>query len=92
LARATLAGKGLVDTLAAAAPLGTVHPPFVLTSVVLLEIGLHLPGLGSTAVSALASGDVNAWMASSLSLALVTLLLRNLADLILPRNLAVSRT
>jgi ABC-type dipeptide/oligopeptide/nickel transport system permease component len=90
LARATLVGvdRHWAQALHAAAPLGAVHPPFVLTSVVLLEIGMRLPGLGSAAVDAIGNDDVDVWMACSLSLALVTLVLRNLADLILARGTA----
>ncbi|HEY2408095.1 MAG TPA: hypothetical protein VGI10_18940 [Polyangiaceae bacterium] len=90
LARATLLGadRHWAHALHAAAPLGAVHPPFVLTSVVLLEIGMRLPGLGRAAVDAIGNDDVNVWMACSLALALVTLVLRNLADLILARSAA----
>jgi ABC-type dipeptide/oligopeptide/nickel transport system permease component len=44
-----------------------------------------LPGLGRTAALSLAAGDVNAWMAASLSLASASLLLRHAADLVRPR-------
>ncbi|MES1176739.1 MAG: hypothetical protein ABUL62_20615 [Myxococcales bacterium] len=79
-----------VSPLAAAfsvsAPLGATYPPFVLSAIVLVELAFRLPGLGRTAALALASGDVNAWMAASLTLALATLLLRQAADLIRPRG------
>jgi ABC-type dipeptide/oligopeptide/nickel transport system permease component len=79
-----------VSPLAAAfsvsAPLGATYPPFVLSAIVLVELAFRLPGLGRTAAIALASGDVNAWMAASLTLALATLVLRQAADLIRPRS------
>jgi hypothetical protein len=88
LARSTI-NEGRVSTLAAAfsvsAPLGATYPPVVLSAIVLVELGFGLPGLGRTAALALASGDVNAWMAASLALALATLLLRQAADVIRPR-------
>ena len=87
LARSTISQS--VSPLAAAfsvsAPLGATYPPFVLSAIVLVELGFGLPGLGRTAALSLASGDINAWMASSLALALLTLLLRQAADLIRPR-------
>ncbi len=87
LARSTMSQS--VSPLAAAfsvsAPLGATYPPFVLSAIVLVELAFRLPGLGRTAALSLASGDVNAWMAASLSLALATLLLRQAADLIRPR-------
>ena len=87
LARSTM-NQG-VSPLAAAfsvsAPLGATYPPFVLSAIVLVELAFRLPGLGRTAALSLASGDVNAWMAASLALALATLLLRQAADLIRPR-------
>ncbi|MEI9939675.1 MAG: hypothetical protein WDO69_20845 [Pseudomonadota bacterium] len=67
------------------APLGATYPPFVLSAIVLVELIFRLPGLGRTAAVALASGDVNAWMAASLALASASLLLRHAADLIRPR-------
>jgi peptide/nickel transport system permease protein len=88
LARSTM-NQGRVSPLAAAfsvsAPLGATYPPVVLSAIVLVELAFRLPGLGRTAALALASGDVNAWMAASLALALATLLLRQAADLIRPR-------
>ncbi len=87
LARSTISQS--VSPLAAAfsvsAPLGATYPPFVLSAIVLVELAFRLPGLGRTAALSLATGDVNAWMAASLSLALTTLLLRQAADLIRPR-------
>ena len=87
LARSTMSQS--VSPLAAAfsvsAPLGATYPPFVLSAIVLVELAFRLPGLGRTAALSLASGDVNAWMAASLALALATLLLRQAADLIRPR-------
>jgi peptide/nickel transport system permease protein len=87
LARSTMSQS--VSPLAAAfsvsAPLGATCPPFVLSAIVLVELAFRLPGLGRTAALSLASGDVNAWMAASLTLALATLLLRQGADLIRPR-------
>jgi hypothetical protein len=88
LARSTM-NQGRASALAAAfsvsAPLGATYPPVVLSAIVLVELGFRLPGLGRTAALSLASGDVNAWMAASLTLALATLLLRQAADLIRPR-------
>lgn len=88
LARSTIS-EGRVSPLAAAfsvsAPLGATYPPLVLSAIVLVELAFGLPGLGRTAALALAAGDVNAWMASSLALALATLLLRQAADLLRPR-------
>lgn len=87
LARSTMSQS--VSPIAAAfsvsAPLGATYPPFVLSAIVLVELAFGLPGLGRTAARALAAGDVNAWMAASLALALGTLLLRQAADLIRPR-------
>ncbi|MET0790026.1 MAG: hypothetical protein ABW061_00770 [Polyangiaceae bacterium] len=87
LARSTMSQS--ISPLAAAfsvsAPLGATYPPFVLSAIVLVELAFRLPGLGRTAALSLAAGDVNAWMAASLTLALVTLLLRQAADLIRPR-------
>jgi peptide/nickel transport system permease protein len=87
LARSTMSQS--VSPLAAAfsvsAPLGATYPPFVLSAIVLVELAFRLPGLGRTAALSLASGDVNAWMAASLTLALATLILRQAADLIRPR-------
>lgn len=87
LARSTMSAS--VSPIAAAfsvsAPLGATYPPFVLSAIVLVELMFRLPGLGRTAAESLATGDVNAWMAASLSLSLTTLLLRQLADLIRPR-------
>jgi ABC-type dipeptide/oligopeptide/nickel transport system permease component len=68
------------------APLGATYPPFVLSAIVLVELMFRLPGLGRTAALSLASGDVNAWMAASLSLASASLLLRHAADLLRPRG------
>jgi ABC-type dipeptide/oligopeptide/nickel transport system permease component len=91
LARSTIS-KGHVSPLAAAfsvsAPLGATYPPLVLSAIVLVELAFRLPGLGRTAALSLASGDVNAWMATSLALALATLLLRQAADLLRPRAMA----
>ena len=88
LARSTMSQS--VSPIAAAfsvsAPLGATYPPFVLSAIVLVELIFQLPGLGRTAALALASGDVNAWMAASLSLASASLLLRHAADLIRPRS------
>jgi ABC-type dipeptide/oligopeptide/nickel transport system permease component len=88
LARSTMSQS--VSPLAAAfsvsAPLGATYPPFVLSAIVLVELAFRLPGLGRTAAISLASGDINAWMAASLTLALATLLLRQAADLIRPRS------
>ena len=87
LARSTMSQS--VSPLAAAfsvsAPLGATYPPFVLSAIVLVELAFRLPGLGRAAALSLASGDVTAWMAASLTLALATLLLRQAADLIRPR-------
>ena len=87
LARSTMSQS--VSPIAAAfsvsAPLGATFPPFVLSAIVLVELIFRLPGLGRTAALSLASGDVNAWMAASLSLASASLLLRHAADLIRPR-------
>jgi len=87
LARSTMSQS--VSPIAAAfsvsAPLGATYPPFVLSAIVLVELIFRLPGLGRTAALALASGDVNAWMAASLALASASLLLRHAADLIRPR-------
>ncbi|HET7540139.1 MAG TPA: hypothetical protein VFK05_09710 [Polyangiaceae bacterium] len=86
LARSTMSQS--VSPLAAAfsvsAPLGATYPPFVLSAIVLVELMFQLPGLGRTAALSLASGDVNAWMAASMSLTSVSLLLRHAADLIRP--------
>jgi ABC-type dipeptide/oligopeptide/nickel transport system permease component len=88
LARSTLT-PGHVSPLASAfsvsAPLGATYPPFVLSAIVLVELAFQLPGLGGMAARALRTGDVNAWMAASLALALATLLLRQLAELLRPR-------
>ncbi|MEP7051270.1 MAG: hypothetical protein ABJB12_13000 [Pseudomonadota bacterium] len=88
LARSTIS-EGRVSPLAAAfsvsAPLGATYPPLVLSAIVLVELAFELPGLGRAAALSLASGDVNAWMATSLALALTTLLLRQAADLLRPR-------
>lgn len=87
LARSTMSQT--VSPLAAAfsvsAPLGATYPPFVLSAIVLVELAFELPGLGRAAALSLAAGDVNAWMATSLTLAVATLLLRQAADLIRPR-------
>jgi ABC-type dipeptide/oligopeptide/nickel transport system permease component len=89
LARSTM-NQGRVSPLAAAfsvsAPLGATYPPVVLSAIVLVELEFRLPGLGRTAALSLAAGDVNAWMAASLTLALATLLLRQAADLIRSRG------
>ena len=66
------------------APLGATYPPFVLSAIVLVELAFGLPGLGRAAALALSTGDVNGWMAASLALALVTLVLRQAADLLRP--------
>lgn len=90
LARSTMSQS--VSPIAAAfsvsAPLGATYPPFVLSAIVLVELIFQLPGLGRTAALSLASGDVNAWMAASLSLASASLLLRHAADLIRPRAIS----
>lgn len=90
LARSTMSAD--VAPLAAAfsvsAPLGATYPPFVLSAIVLVELMFRLPGLGRTAALSLRAGDVNAWMAASLSLSLTTLLLRQLADVLRPRALS----
>jgi ABC-type dipeptide/oligopeptide/nickel transport system permease component len=90
LARSTMSQS--VSPIAAAfsvsAPLGATYPPFVLSAIVLVEVVFRLPGLGRTAALSLASGDVNAWMAASLSLASASLLLRHAADLLRPRGSA----
>lgn len=87
LSRSTLS-PGHVKPVAAgfsvSAPLGATYPPFVLSAIVVVELAFGLPGLGAVAARALRTGDVNAWMAASLALALATLLLRQLADLIRP--------
>jgi peptide/nickel transport system permease protein len=75
----------LASAFAVSAPLGATYPPFVLSAIVLVELQFRLPGLGAAAARALGSGDVNAWMAASLALALATLLLRQTADLLRPR-------
>jgi ABC-type dipeptide/oligopeptide/nickel transport system permease component len=72
------------------APLGATYPPFVLSAIVLVELAFQLPGLGGIAARALRTGDVNAWMAASLALALATLLLRQLAELLRPRMITRS--
>jgi len=86
LARSTMSQS--VSPIAAAfsvsAPLGATYPPFVLSAIVLVELIFQLPGLGRTAALSLATGDVNAWMAASLSLASASLLLRHAADMIRP--------
>ncbi len=91
LARSTIS-EGRVSPLVAAfsvsGPLGATYPPLVLSAIVLVELAFQLPGLGRTAALSLASGDVNAWMATSLALALVTLILRQAADLLRPRAAA----
>jgi peptide/nickel transport system permease protein len=88
LARSTMSHS--VSPIAAAfsvsAPLGATYPPFVLSAIVLVELIFKLPGLGRTAALSLASGDVNAWMAASLSLASASLLLRHAADFFRPRS------
>jgi len=90
LARSTMSQS--VSPIAAAfsvsAPLGATYPPFVLSAIVLVELIFQLPGLGRTAALSLASGDVNAWMAASLSLASASLLLRHAAELLRPRATA----
>jgi hypothetical protein len=88
LSRSTLVANGsspLAGAFFVSAPLGATYPPFVLSAIVLVELGFHLPGLGGAAARALGSGDTNAWMAASLALALATLLLRELAELVRPR-------
>jgi len=89
LARSTMSQSvsPIAAALSVAAPLGATYPPFVLSAIVLVELMFELPGVGRSAARALASGDVNAWMAASLSLALATLLLRQAADLLRPRTL-----
>jgi ABC-type microcin C transport system permease subunit YejB len=91
LARSTIS-EGRVSPLVAAfsvsAPLGATYPPLVLSAIVLVELAFQLPGLGRMAALSLAAGDVNAWMATSLALALATLLLRQAADLLRPRATA----
>jgi len=94
LARSTMSQS--VSPLAAAfsvsAPLGATYPPFVLSAIVLVELIFQLPGLGRTAALSLASGDVNAWMAASMSLTAASLLLRHAADLIRPRGTPTQST
>jgi ABC-type dipeptide/oligopeptide/nickel transport system permease component len=88
LSRSTLRPARISPISAAfsvSAPLGATYPPFVLSAIVLVELMFHLPGLGAAAARALGNGDVNAWMAASLALALATLLLRQAADLLRPR-------
>jgi hypothetical protein len=88
LARSTINANGmslLVAAFSVSAPLGATYPPMVLSAIVLVELSFGLPGIGRAAALALRSGDVNAWMAASLTLALTTLLLRQAADLIRPR-------
>lgn len=87
LARSTMSQSvsPLVAAFSVSAPLGATYPPFVLSAIVLVEMAFGLPGLGRLAAISLSSGDVNAWMASSLALALATLTLRQAADLIRPR-------
>jgi len=91
LSRSTLSA-GRISPIAAgfsvSAPLGAAYPPFVLSAIVLVELAFQLPGLGAAAARALRSGDVNAWMGTSLALALATLLLREMAELVRPRLLA----
>ncbi len=89
LARSMLAARAqspLTAAFSVSAPLGATYPPIVLSAIVLVELGFRLPGVGRTAALALASGDVNAWMAASLTLALVTLVLRQAVELIRPRS------
>ncbi len=88
LARSKLTARprsSLTAAFSVSAPLGATYPPIVLSAIVLVELGFRLPGVGRSAALALASGDVNAWMAASLTLALVTLVLRQAADLVRPR-------
>jgi len=91
LSRSTLSA-GRISPIAAgfsvSAPLGAAYPPFVLSAIVLVELAFRLPGLGAAAARALQSGDVNAWMGTSLALALATLLLRQMAELVRPRLIA----
>jgi peptide/nickel transport system permease protein len=91
LSRSALS-PGHVSPAAAAfsvsAPLGATYPPFVLSAIVLVELAFQLPGLGGIAARALRTGDVNAWMGASLALALATLLLRQIAELLRPRMTA----
>ncbi len=88
LARSTLT-PGQISPLASAfsvsTPLGVTYAPFVLSAVVLVEQAFALPGLGALATRALLAGDLNQWMAASLSLALATLLLRQAGEWIRPR-------
>jgi len=88
LARSTFSrvhSSPLTAAFSISAPLGATYPPFVLSGIVLAELGFQLPGVGRTAAQSLASGDVNAWMAASLTLALATLVLRQIADWARPR-------
>jgi peptide/nickel transport system permease protein len=73
------------------APLGATYPPFVLSAIVLVELAFELPGLGGAAARALRAGDVDAWMATSLALALATLVSRQVADLVRPKAIASPR-
>jgi ABC-type dipeptide/oligopeptide/nickel transport system permease component len=87
LARSTIS-QGVSPRAAAfsvSAPLGAIYPPFVLSAIVLVELAFHLPGLGRAAALSLSTGDVNGWMAATLALALVSLVLRQAADLLRPR-------
>ena len=87
LARSTMSQSvsPIAAVFSVSAPLGATYPPFVLSAIVLVELVFQLPGLGRTAALSLVSGDVNAWMAASLTLALGTLLLRQAAALVRPR-------
>lgn len=88
LARSTLVPghvSPLANAFSVSTPLGVTYAPFVLSAVVLVEHAFSLPGLGVLATGALKSGDVNEWMAASLTLALATLLLRQGGEWLRPR-------
>jgi peptide/nickel transport system permease protein len=95
LARSTISPaktSAVAAAFSVSAPIGATYPPFVLSAIVLVELGFGLPGVGRMAAAALHAGDVNGWMAASLTLAIATLLLREAADLIRPRITASPRT
>ncbi len=88
LSRSTLRSdpiSPIAGAFSVSAPLGATYPPFVLSAIVLVELAFHLPGLGAAAAQALRAGDVDAWMATSLALALATLISRQIADIVRPR-------
>ncbi len=95
LARSTLTPghvSPLANAFSVSTPLGVTYAPFVLSAVVLVELAFGLPGLGALATRALVGGDVNAWMAASLTLALATLLLRQAGEWLRPRVAARARS